>query len=709
MLFTGVDISSTLTSQRTMNIWIIFALLLGFAGSAAFFVITNKIYKKYILHSEKQLNQQVLMADISRSFLTDEDTETLITRTLQMVGEFMNVSQMLFLWLKDDGFTLVCRNEWMNPKLNIESRIGSNLPLKEPMISMVKKLIPGKGKDSCWSSDNPVIKKAMAPYRVNFQNYITTPVFIKGEMIGAIDFSKEGVPQAWNDSEISLATLFASTLSGVFEREAMGRRTSIVENSPIIIFYSDNKGNMAYANPAASKITGYTISELYEGGFDLIMSENDLRLIKEEYIPLAIKEGVIKSEVELICKNGNKRIMEVTSFVLKDGMIAAICMDLTDIRALELELLNAKENAEHASRAKGEFLSNMSHEMRTPMNAIIGMIEVAKKTTDHNRKSDALNKVEESSKHLLGIINDILDMSKIEANKLELAKIEFDLRALLHKTNTLIRIRMDEKNLKFSMNLASDVPFYYIGDDQRLTQVLINLLSNAVKFTPKDGEIKLNVSLLEGNGYCRLQFEVADNGIGISPEQQKKIFNAFEQAENGTTRKYGGTGLGLSISKRIIELMGGEIFVDSQLGKGSRFVFTANLLRNRNEDFIHRADNHKENDSMDVINKFTGRKMLLAEDIEINREIVISLLEDTGLNIDIAENGKQALDKITAAYDSYNMIFMDVQMPEMDGLEATRRIREFEVDLESKNSNTHKHIPIVAMTANVFKDDIDKC
>ncbi|MCL2265755.1 MAG: response regulator, partial [Treponema sp.] len=206
---------------------------------------------------------------------------------------------------------------------------------------------------------------------------------------------------------------------------------------------------------------------------------------------------------------------------------------------------------------------------------------------------------------------------------------------------------------------------------------------------------------------CELRFEVSDSGIGISPEQQKKIFNVFEQAESGTTRKFGGTGLGLAISKRIIELMGGQISIDSELGKGSKFIFTVKLNSVSDDTHLRRLFDNTEDVFANLNNEFSGKKMLLAEDIEINREILMSLLEGTGLIIDTAENGRQALDKVTASPGKYDIIFMDMQMPEMDGLEASRHIREFEAKPE--NINNHRQIPIIAMTANVFKEDIDNC
>jgi signal transduction histidine kinase/CheY-like chemotaxis protein len=490
------------------------------------------------------------------------------------------------------------------------------------------------------------------------------------------------------------------------------------------------------------------------------------------------------------------------------------------------------ENVRAADAAKGDFVSNMSHEMRTPLNAIIGMTTIGKDTQDMERKNYALSKVEDASANLLGIINDVLDMAKIEANKLELSPVEFNIERMLQKVISIVKFRMDDKAQIFTLHVDAKVPHFIIGDDQRLSQVALNLLTNASKFTDENGEISLNITLEdEDDKFCKLRFEVSDNGIGISTAQQEKLFSAFSQAESGTSRNFGGTGLGLALSKRIVELMDGEIWVESELGKGAKFIFTIQASRGRqrlqsllspgispenlnvlvvdddkitleffkdvfskinvkcrvasngtealriideNGDFdvyfidwrlgeidgieltkrIKKRENSKDaivtiisglstvvrdegvkagvnkymmkplfasaiieriNECLDVESarqeesftettrgEFGGKRVLLVEDIELNREILISLLNETGLIIDEAENGVEAIEKVTANYDKYDLVFMDIQMPRMDGLEATRQIR-------LRHKGREKHLPIIAMTANVFKDDIDRC
>jgi len=434
--------------------------------------------------------------------------------------------------------------------------------------------------------------------------------------------------------------------------------------------------------------------------------------------------GVDISDEIFITMRKNIKMMES---VLIFSLFISIFSGFFAIRSYRKKAIQSAKD----SLSKSHFLSTMSHEMRTPLNAIIGMTVIGKKAEDLDKKDIAFNKIEDASSHMLGIINDVLDMAKIEANKLELSPIEYSFEKMLNKVITVASFRAEEKKQILTVNIDSSVPKFIIGDDQHLAQVITNLLSNAVKFTPENGEIKLLVSLAGESGAscnevssneCELRIEAADNGIGIAPEHQKKLFEMFEQAEDGTTRKFGGTGLGLAISKRIVELMGGRIWVESELGKGARFIFTIKVLRSeKNNDYIApiKTDSIKEENSGGMNYRFPGKRMLIAEDIEINREVLVSLLENTGLLIDIAENGQEALNKVIADTNKYDIVFMDVQMPIMDGLEATRQIRALEKQLIEKKSTSfakgetrrypRQRIPIIAITANAYKEDIKNC
>ena len=364
-------------------------------------------------------------------------------------------------------------------------------------------------------------------------------------------------------------------------------------------------------------------------------------------------------------------------------------------RGRELELAFRKSQA--ASQAKTNFLSNMSHEIRTPLNAITGMAAIGESADTLQKKDDAFKKIVSASSHLMGVINDILDMSKIEAGKLEVYEEAFDLEKTLSTALNIVLFKIEEKNQIFSMELDESVPPVIVGDDQRLTQVLTNLLGNAVKFTPEGKEIKLVIKALErSDTRCVLQFSIIDQGIGISKKQQERLFSSFTQAEASTTRKFGGTGLGLAISKHIIEeLMGGRIWVESELGSGAAFSFSIDVeVKDKTEEAEQPEDMMERT--------YPGKVLLLAEDVDINREIVAAILEPTEVAVEFAENGVDAVRMFHDNPGRYSMIFMDVQMPIMDGFEASRKIRDM-------NTEEARTIPIVAMTANVFREDVEQC
>jgi len=376
-----------------------------------------------------------------------------------------------------------------------------------------------------------------------------------------------------------------------------------------------------------------------------------------------------------------------------ENSILVIALDITD-------LMYEKENAQAAAKAKSDFLSRMSHEMRTPMNAIIGMTKIAETTDDVSRLKYCFETIGDSSGQLLGIINDVLDMSKIEAGKFELEFIPFNLEKTVEKVSNIIIDKMEEKSQLFDVALPDKLDSDFIGDELRLSQVLTNLLSNAVKFTPENGQIRLMVEVIGIYENCsNLRFSVSDTGIGMTSEQAARLWGAFEQADGGTTRKFGGTGLGLAISKNIVEQMGGRIWVESEPGAGSTFSFEVTLERAEQQSITQTTGTAA---TTAATPDFSDVYIILAEDVDINREIVLVLLEETHINIDIAENGLIALEKFKENPDRYDLIVMDVQMPEMDGYQTTRAIRALDIPRA-------KTIPIIAMTANAFKEDIEKC
>ena len=361
-------------------------------------------------------------------------------------------------------------------------------------------------------------------------------------------------------------------------------------------------------------------------------------------------------------------------------------------------LERARHKALDASKAKSEFLATMSHEIRTPLNGITGMLHLLLGTQLDQTQRDFTEKAHQSANHLVSIINDILDFSKIEANKVELEHIRFSIFEVVQHVKNINELKADEKGIALKVHIAPDVPKYVVGDSLRLGQVLINLCSNALKFTSSGGEVTLQIKRLdesETEAVC-LQMSVADTGIGISKEQQAKLFQPFSQTDSSTTRKFGGTGLGLVISRKLIEMMGGRVWLESELGKGTCFYFTAlfGLPNNSEVDLELNAEALTLESAQSVLK---GTHILLVEDNQVNQLVAQKILQSHGITVTIVENGQQALDILSQA--EFDGVLMDCMMPVMDGYEATRRIRKLP-QFES--------LPVIAMTANALKEDTEK-
>ncbi|MDR1003026.1 MAG: response regulator [Oscillospiraceae bacterium] len=355
------------------------------------------------------------------------------------------------------------------------------------------------------------------------------------------------------------------------------------------------------------------------------------------------------------------------------------------------ELAKMAENAERESRAKSSFLANMSHEIRTPLNVITGMALIASRTDDTEKIRGSVGEIIKASDHLLSVVNDILDISKIESEKFELGSERFNLKQAIDEAGSMIQARCHDKDIHYTEEIDGGADVWVMGDKPHFKQVLINLLGNAVKFTSDEGKISLRVSTEICDGKLLCSASVADSGIGMTEEQMSKLFKSFRQADTNIALKYGGTGLGLAISRNIVRLMGGDIAVSSRPDKGS--VFDFNVI-------FELAEQPESGAEMCEFPDLSGKRLLIVDDLEINRHIVISILEETNISIEEASDGSEAVEKMAKSPEGYyDIVFMDTRMPTMDGYEATRRIRALQrADV--------KTMPIISMSANAFSDDI---
>lgn len=441
------------------------------------------------------------------------------------------------------------------------------------------------------------------------------------------------------------------------------------------------------------KLMGYTVDELIgKSVLELIPSENKDSIIRQFKDAIKSKQPILLKSLARLCKNETILFTHLTLIVSKNSKGKSI------YRAFEKDisyLLSERNAAIEATREKSLFLAKMSHEIRTPMNGIIGTTELLKDSELSTEQRELLNIIDVSASNLFSIINDILDISKLDAGKIQLENKAFDIGEIIREVITMLGVRMEKEKVELLADIDPDLPAILIGDELRLKQILINLVNNAIKFTKK-GNVSIVAKRLNSEPKTlKLRIEIIDTGIGISKDGIKNLFKEFSQAEQSMYRKFGGTGLGLMISKKLTELMGGEIGVESEFGKGSVFWIELSFLKKIKKGI----NNIKEKGVMDASTK--KLRILVAEDNVINQKVAMINLRQLGHDVEIAVNGQMAFDMFKK--EKYDVVLMDIQMPVLDGLEATIAIRKYEAE------NNLQQIRIVAITANALKEDRDRC
>jgi PAS domain S-box-containing protein len=653
----------------------------------------------------QELRLQETLIDISSTYinLDTDDVENTINRSLEKMGQFVSADRAYIFDYDFVNQTSSNTYEWCNTGIKPEIE-----NLKETPLELIPQLVTCHLKNEAFSVPNVqelegeaegILKSILEPQGI--KSIITIPMMDGNELVGFLGFDSVNEYHIYSEKEKRLLFLFGQMLINIRNRQNWEKKLllqeekfrNIIANMNLGLLEVDLNDVIVYANQSFCEMSGYKLDELKgKKAVELLVKEEHRNTVRDKTNKRL--ESISDSyEIEVFDKNGQPHwwfISGAPNYNDKDQLIGSIGihLDITKQKRLEQELAKAKNFAESAAKAKELFLANMSHEIRTPLNVIIGMIRQLSKENLNTDQHFYVKQSESSAKHLLTILNNVLDIAKIESGDMEIVEEPFSPSALAYNVHSMMFSQAKDKNLEFKINVSPYIKPSLLGDETRLRQVLINLIGNAVKFTEK-GQITLSVDLIEETDNSQLLcFGVSDTGIGMSQDFISKIFDKFSQEQNTSNRKYEGTGLGMAISKDLIHLMGGKMVVQSEKERGTTCSFTLNMPIGLTENLTIKSQQISAN-------LFKGLKALLVEDNEMNRFIAIQSLDYLGFETLEAENGQKAIEML--GNNSFDLILMDIQMPVMDGVEATVFIRE------KLKINT----PIIALTANAFKQDID--
>lgn len=686
-------------------------IAIGFESKMRFDVQEKLTYKSELLAA---------MTKCTEKFLNSKDIGNMFSDVLIIMGNATKSHRAYYYENNPKERTISQKYRWIKD----ENSLASNNPALQGLpYTFFEELLEPLLENKIYSACVPVItNKSLRDKLINVEvkSLVLFPIFVKDKFHGFLGFDDTNEERIWNEDELNILQTLARNIATSIEQidsetiiyESEEKFRLLASNIPGTVYLAENDETYTkiYLNDEIKKLTGYDKNVFLNKELlfiDLIHPEDTAKTMSEIKAKLSKNEGfhltfrIIRKDQEIIW------VEEFADVIIKNGQIAyieGIMIDITQRKEAD-EAIKGREYAEAANRAKSEFLANMSHEIRTPLNGIIGFTDLLMKTKLEDIQQKYMNTVNQSANTLLEIINDILDFSKIEAGKLDLYIEKHNVRELLKEIIDLILYESNQKKLQLELNIDPNVPSYFWADTVRLKQILINLLANAVKFT-NTGTIKLNVTLITqiSPTKTRMRFAVIDSGIGIQEKNKNKIFKAFSQEDNSTTKKFGGTGLGLTISNKLLGLMKSRLQLDSKVDVGSTFYFELDLkTTNESNKSDITIEDKKSVDNLDVFKQnksLHNLTVMLVEDNKINMLLLKTIIKNVLVNPIIYEisDGLDAVNQFETI--NPNIIFMDIQMPVMNGYEATKEIRK---------TSTGETTPIIAITAGTEKEEKNKC